>query len=263
MIPLVDIHCHLLAGLDDGPRTQEDALAMCRIAYQDGVRMAAATAHQNDRWSSVTPDRIRQASVQLAQGLRDAGIPLTVSPCAEVMVHPDILKSWENGLLQSVADRQEYVLLEMPHDLFVDLRAIAKGFCELGVRPILAHPERCWELLREPGTIDGLIDAGCLVQVSSGSVTTPSSRQDERALKSWFKRGVVHLLGSDGHSPRRRPPLMADAYHRITRWAGSRMADRACSTNGTAILQGLPLRIAPPEPRRRRWFSFFGPKQLQ
>ncbi len=61
MIPLIDIHCHLLAGLDDGPATQEEALAMCRLAYAEGTRMAAATAHQNDHWPDVTPERIRLA----------------------------------------------------------------------------------------------------------------------------------------------------------------------------------------------------------
>src|SRR5262249_48566050 len=77
MIPLVDMHCHLLAGLDDGPQRDADALAMCRMAYEDGTRMAAATAHQNDRWPAVTPERIRQATENLARGLREARIGLT------------------------------------------------------------------------------------------------------------------------------------------------------------------------------------------
>ena len=83
MIPLVDMHCHLLAGLDDGPRSDEEAVAMCRMAYDEGVRMVAATAHQNEHWDLVTPDRIRQATHQLAQTLRTAGIPLLVFPCAK------------------------------------------------------------------------------------------------------------------------------------------------------------------------------------
>jgi protein-tyrosine phosphatase len=248
MIPLVDTHCHLLAGLDDGPRTDDEALDMCRLAYAEGTRLASATAHQNERWPSVTPDRIRHAASRLARRLRDAGIPLTIFPCAEIMVFPEVEVSWRNGDLLSVADRRQYLLLEMPHGLFVDLRATVTSLRQAGVRPILAHPERHAELLHEPGPIEQLIRAGCLVQVSSGSVTDPPNRQDGRALKGWLKRGVVHLLGSDGHSPSRRPPRMADAYRQIVRWA-----DRVCSTNGLAILQGLPLRIPEPEPRRARW----------
>jgi protein-tyrosine phosphatase len=257
MIPLVDMHVHLLAGLDDGPRTSEDALAMCRIAYEEGTRLAAATAHQNERWSLVTPERIREAARELAGKLQEAGVPLSVLPCAEVMAQPDLEEAWAGGKLLSVADRGQYVLLEMPHALFVDLRPIIQRLQRVGLRLILAHPERHPELLHEAGRIEELIRAGCLVQVSSGSITDPPTSADARALKSWFRRGCVHLLGSDGHSPRRRAPRLADAYRQVARWTGTAVADRVGSTNGMAVLHGLPLRVAPPEPKRAGWLSRF------
>jgi protein-tyrosine phosphatase len=257
MIPLVDIHCHLLAGLDDGPGSQEEALAMCRLAYRDGVRMAAATAHQNERWAAVSPDNIRQATRQLAALLRDAHVPLTVFPCAEVMVHPAIGLSWQKGELLSVADRGQYLLLEMPHGVCVDLRETIRCFRESGVRPILAHAERSPEMLHDRGRIEGLIRAGCLVQVSSGSIAAPPSSRDRAALRSWLSRGLVHLVGSDGHSLSRRPPKMAEAYNQVRRWAGSAVADRVCSTNGMAVLEGLPIRVPAPVPRRVAWVRRF------
>src|SRR5262245_50374630 len=97
MIPLVDTHCHLLAGLDDGPRTEAEALEMCRLAYADGIRTVIALAHQNERWPAVTPQRIREACGRLAEALRVAGIPLTVYPGAEVMVQPEIESAWRGG----------------------------------------------------------------------------------------------------------------------------------------------------------------------
>ena len=108
-------------------------------------------------------------------------------------------------------------------------------------------------MLHEPGRVEELIRAGCLVQVSSASITEPPSARARRALKSWFKRGIVHLLGSDGHSPTRRPPRIAAAYRQIGRWTGSVAADRIGSTIGMAILQGLPLRIPQPEMKRIAW----------
>src|SRR5437016_3285992 len=108
MLPLVDMHCHLLGGLDDGPRSEEEAGAMCRVAYADGTRLAAATAHQNEDWASVTPARIREATQRLRQRLTAAGIPLAVAPCAEVMVHPELEESWARGELLSVGDRGQY-----------------------------------------------------------------------------------------------------------------------------------------------------------
>jgi protein-tyrosine phosphatase len=257
MLPLVDVHCHLLAGLDDGPRSWDDALAMCRTAHAEGTRMVAATAHQNETYPDVTPDRIRESAKRLAELLREAGVELATFPTAEVMAHLDAEASWDAGKLLSVADRGQYLLLEMPHRLFVDLRPTVEALRRRGVRLVLAHPERHPEWLHEPGAIEGMIRAGCLVQVSSGSVTDPPSAADGRALKGWFRRGCVHLLGSDGHSPRRRPPLLAAAYRQVCRWAGSAVADRVASTNGVAVLSGLPLRVPEPVAPRAGWFPKF------
>jgi protein-tyrosine phosphatase len=257
VIPLVDIHCHLLAGVDDGPRTEEEALEMCRLAYADGIRTAAATAHQSESWPQVTPTRIREATRRLAESLRRAELPLTVFPVGEVMVHPDLQRSWQSGALLSIADRRKYLLMELPHNLFVDLGQLVRDLIRAGVRPILAHAEREPVLLHERGPLEALVAAGCLIQVNSDSVSRPGNARDQRALKAWFRRGLVHAIGSDAHSPSSRPPRMAEAYQRIVSWAGTKVADQVCSTNAMAILYGLPLHIAPPRPRRRAWFFRF------
>jgi protein-tyrosine phosphatase len=257
MIPLVDLHCHLLAGLDDGPRTAEEALAMCRLAYAEGTRMACATAHQNERWRAATPDGIREAARRLADRLRATALPLTVFPGAEVMAHPELDAHWREGRLLSVADQGRYLLVEMPPGPVVDLRSLTARLARAGVNLILAHPERHDELLEDPRPVEDLVRTGCLVQVCAQSLTDPAGRSQFRALKSWVQRGLVHLLGSDGHSPTRRPPRLAGAYRQVVRWVGAPAADRIGSTNGLAVLQGLPVRVPPPEPRSRRWFARF------
>lgn len=256
MLPLADLHVHLLAGLDDGPKMAAEALAMCRAMAAEGVRHAAALAHQNPRYPDNTPDRLRAAAAELAAALKAERIPLAVAATAEVMAHPDLLDNWRRGDYLSVGDRGQYVLIEMPDHRFVDLRPTARKLRELGVRPILAHPEAHPELLHEPGAIEELIGLGCLVQVSADSLTSPPSRSDAAALKDWVRRGVAHLLGSDGHSMTHRPPRLAAAYHQIARWAGPGAADRIGSIFGSAVLHGLPLRIPPPLPRARRWWAF-------
>lgn len=257
MVPLADLHVHLLAGLDDGPRTAADAVAMARAMAAQGVRHAAALAHQNERYPDVTPARIREAARLLAEALRAERIELAVYPTAEVMLRPELEDLWQRGELMSVADRGRFVLLELPHDTFVDVAALARRLVAAGVRPILAHPERVPELLHERGAIDRLIAAGCLVQVSGKSITDPADRAAERAVRAWVKRGVVHLLGSDGHSPNRRPPNLAAAVDRVRRWAGAAVADRVGGVLGTAVLHDLPVRVPPPEPESRRWWAWW------
>ena len=100
--------------------------------------------------------------------------------------------------------------------------------------------------LHEAGLIEALIEAGGLVQVSSASITDPRSPADWSALESWFRRGIVHFLGSDGHSPKRRAPHLAAAFRRVTRWTGPGHADRIGSTNGLAVAHGLPLKVPRP-----------------
>src|SRR4051794_26116872 len=139
MIPLADTHCHLLAGLDDGPRNDEEALAMCRMACEEGITVSTALAHQNEHYADNTPERIRAAAQKLQQMLRAERIPLTVFASAEVMVNPEIETQWKEGKLLTLADRRQYLLVEMPHGLFVDLRQIAFSLREDRVRVLLAH----------------------------------------------------------------------------------------------------------------------------
>jgi protein-tyrosine phosphatase len=256
MPPLVDIHVHLLAGMDDGPKTADDALAMCRMMVEQGIRHAAAGAHQNDDYRDNSPEKIRAAAAALAEQLQSNQVPLAVRPCAEVMISTETLQQLDRGELMTVGDTGRYLLVEMPHGLCVEMNWLVQELDDRNIRPILGHAERCLEVLHEPGRAEALIQAGCLLQVSSGSITEPPSREDAIAIKSWFKRRMVHVLGSDGHNVRRRPPLMAAAYQQIVKWVGDAEAERIGSTNGIAILHGRPIQAPVPLPPPSRWFSW-------
>jgi protein-tyrosine phosphatase len=205
----------------------------------------------------VTAARVRSGTAGLVARLREIDLPLSVYPSAEIMVRPDLDDACGRGELMTIADREAYVLIEFPAGQFFDLRDMVRRLLKIGVRPILAHPERHAELLHGSGAIEALIRAGCLVQVSADSITASSHVRDSRAIKHWIQRGIVHFIGSDGHSPRHRAPRMSAAYRQIASWAGTIVADRVCSLHGLAILEGRPLRFAPPPMPKKRWFSLF------
>src|SRR5690242_15986870 len=227
MLPLADTHVHLLAGLDDGPRDADEALAMCRMLAAEGCRTATALAHQNPSWPDNTADHLKAAAAKLTAQLKEHKVPLTVYPTGEVMLSPDLVAQWKAGTLLSFGGFGKFLLVEMPHGLFVDVRPFAAELRPLGVRLVIAHAERYPELLHDPEATERLIAAGCLIQVTASELAEPASSADERALKDWARRGVIHLLGSDGHRLGGREPRMQGGYEALARWAGRSAADRA------------------------------------
>lgn len=255
MIPLADTHVHLLAGLDDGPPTQDVALAMCRMLMDEGARHATALAHQNDDYPTNTPNRLRTAAAALAEELAVRRLPLSVYPTAEVMLSPTTVEDWKDGRLLSVGDRGQWLLVEMPHRAFLDAVPVAAALRPLGVRLIIAHAERYPELLDDPGLTARWIAAGCLIQVTARALAQPWDPATERALKVWAEGGFVHLIGSDGHGIDRRRPVLYEGFRRLVKWVGPAAADRIAGLWGVAVLQGLPVNVPPPNPPTRSWFT--------
>lgn len=252
---LADTHVHLLAGLDDGPASADEAAAMAKMLVAEGVRFAAALAHQNPDYPENTAAGLRLAAAALAQRLAADRTPLAVCASGEVMLGPDLLADWHAGRLLTLGDHGKFLLVEMPHGLFLDARGLAAQFAGLGVRLVIAHAERYPELLHEPGTVEALVAAGCLVQVTARELAEPPTAAAERALRDWARRGVVHLVGSDGHNLSHREPRLKAGVEALARMAGRAAADRAASIWGPAVLQGLSVKVPPPLPKPRSWFA--------
>jgi protein-tyrosine phosphatase len=255
MTPLADTHVHLLAGLDDGPESADEAMAMCRMLVAEGARHATALAHQNSVYPENTRDHLVSSAAELAKVIAAAKLPLSVYPTGEVMLSPNTIDEWHAGRLLSIGDRKQWLLVEMPHGLFVDALPLAAQLQPLGVRLVIAHAERYPELLEDPALTAKWIAAGCLIQVTASSLAEPEDAWNEKALKRWVRGGFVHLLGSDGHGIDRRRPVLAEGFQRLVDWAGNRTAERIAGHLGIAVLQGLPVTVPPPQPPSRSWFT--------
>ena len=253
--PLADTHVHLLAGLDDGPPTEDVAVAMCRMLVAEGVGHATALAHQNTGYPDNLPECMTGVAASLAATLADQRIPLSVYPTGEVMLAPTTAEEWAAGKLLSFGDKRQWLLVEMPHGLFVDVLPLVEAFRPLGVRLVIAHAERYPELLDDRGLAARWIAAGCLIQVTARMIADPWDAEMDAGLKAWATGGFIHVLGSDGHSLDRRTPEMADGYRRLSGWVGNAAAERIGSVWGIGLLQGLPVNVPPPSPPRRGWFT--------
>lgn len=254
MIPLADTHVHLLAGLDDGPATPDEALAMCRALVSEGVRHATALAHQNYGYPNNTAGRLCAAATELTSLLSQKKIPLAVHPTGEIMLSPSTLDDWRAGRLLSIGDHRKHLLVEMPHSGFVDVLPLAEALRPEGVRLVIAHAERYEPLLDDLALAQRWIEAGCLLQVTASAVADPWDGL-ELVLKGWAKGGFIHLLGSDGHGVDRRRPKLAAGFRRLKKWVGASHAARIGGEWGRAVLEGREVSPPAPRPDGRSWFS--------
>lgn len=252
---LADTHVHLLAGLDDGPPTEDVAVAMCRMLVTEGAAHATALAHQNPDYPDNTPERMLAVAAALEAKLAAKKVPLAVYPTGEVMLSPTTAADWRAGKLLSVGNRGQFLLVEMPHGDFVDVMPILDDLRPLGVRLVIAHAERYPELLHDPELAAQWIAAGCLLQVTARAVSDPWHDDMDRGIRAWAEGGFIHLLGSDGHGIDRRQPLLAAGYRALAKLAGRAAARRIGTEWGLAVLRGEPVAVPPPHPPTRRWFT--------
>ncbi|MEM7313714.1 MAG: CpsB/CapC family capsule biosynthesis tyrosine phosphatase [Planctomycetota bacterium] len=257
--PFVDIHCHLVPGIDDGAKTWDDTLAMARMAVEDGTRTIIVTPHQLGNFSHNDGDLIRQRTAQVQQVLNDHKIPLQVLPGGDVRIEDGMVRKIGEGSVMSLGDHRLHVLLELPHELYFPIEPVLAKLETAGMQGILSHPERNAGILTNPGLLPGLVDQGCLMQVTCGSLVGTFGPASQRLAESMLNDGLVHFLASDGHSPKSRRPRMGRAYRRATELAGSAIADEICCHNPALVAAGRyvePGRRQVAQPRGlSRWFG--------
>ena len=157
---MIDIHCHLIPSIDDGPSSSRQSLEMARMAVADGTSTIIATPHQLGNYRQNTGERIRDSADQLSQQIADANIPLHVLPGGDVRIEPDLVAKLRDGDVLSLADHGKHVLLELPHELYFPLSALLEQLRNIGMTGILSHPERNQGILANPRLVAGLVDDG-------------------------------------------------------------------------------------------------------
>lgn len=244
-MPFVDIHCHMLPGLDDGAVNLGVSLAMAEMAVDDGVRTVVVTPHQLGSYSQNRGETIRAYAARFQRELTQRGIPLRVLPGADVRIEPDMISGLRSGEVVSLADLGRHVLLELPHELYVPLEGLLRGLEAAGVVGVLSHPERNQGILREPRVVEQLVDAGCLMQVTAGSLVG-SFGPEIQAFAEWLvQEGLVHFLATDAHGINSRRPIMSRAYYRAVELVGPARAKEMCCSHPAAVAEGGEVRSGP------------------
>ncbi len=224
---MIDLHCHLLPGVDDGAQTLEQALALARLSVADGIEHAVLTPHiypgryDNDLASLQAPFQYFSAA------LIDADIPLTISLAAEVHCTPELLQMIPQQQIPFIGEYrgESVLLLEFPPaQIPVGGDKLVTWLRNQQVLPLIAHPERNKSVLRDINVIESFVELGCLLQVTAGSLVGGFGPACQRVAEELLRRGWVSVLATDAHNSRHRPPRMTAGYQAASDIVGPQAA---------------------------------------
>ncbi len=255
--PFVDIHCHLLPCLDDGAESVDEAMAMAEMAVADGLTTIVATPHQLGNHPENTAERIRRAVSEFQRRLDAGGVPLRVLPGADVRIDADLVGKIRSDTVMTLADRGRHVLLELPHDVYVPLDRMLADLSSTGLVGILSHPERNRGLLNEPRLVRPLVERGCLLQVTAGSLTGAFGGHVKRFAESLVRQGLVHFVSTDAHGTKVRRPVLSAAFDEVARLAGEKAATDLCCRHPAAVAAGGDVPSGRRQIKKFAWSSKF------
>lgn len=235
---MIDLHCHILPAIDDGAADLDTALAMCRLAAQDGCTAMVATPHlRHELWQNADRDLIEQLFHQV-RSLTDGLIEVFLG--GEIAVNSESaheMSSLPDGDLIPLASSR-YLLLEFhPRGMGPDPEELIHELIVGGWWPVIAHPERIAWLANDPAYLAALLEQGALSQITATSLTQDAGRFTSDAATHMLDAGMVHFVASDAHDTARRPPGLSRAYRLIAGAHGEALARKLLITNPRAVLE--------------------------
>jgi protein-tyrosine phosphatase len=256
----VDLHCHCLPGLDDGPATAQEAVLLCRALAEDGFTTVVATPHQLGRYDRRNAGTVVRAAVEaLNATLAAEDVPLKVVPGADVRLDERIIPLLDAGDVLTVGGGS-HLLLELPHETYIEPLGMIRLLAARGLRAVITHPERHEAVRRRPELVLPWLTAGALLQVTAGSLLGAFGRGAEDAAWRWLAAGSATIVATDSHDTHRRPPCMTRAIAEVERRLGAEVARAACVDNPLRALRARPQHATGPAaagatPKRRAWGS--------
>lgn len=257
---MIDLHSHILPGVDDGSADLAMSLEMARLAVADGTRVLACTPHITPGIYDNTAEDIRRRVTELQSALDASGIDLKLVAAADIHIAPDLVQKLSDGVLPRVGN-SDYFLFEPAHHVVQPgMVRLCKNLLEHGYRPILTHPERLTWIEDHYDLVTELDEAGLAVQLTAASVTGRFGRRALYWSERMLNEGRVDIIASDAHDPVNRPPGMSRAFDKIALRSGEQVARRMTWDNPKAILlnQALPDKQRQPLPAEPRRKGFLG-----
>ncbi len=254
---MIDLHNHILPGIDDGSKDLEQSLAMARLAIADGIHTLTATPHHLNGIYSNPAEAIRQRVRSFNLILRRENIALTVLPGSELHLVPEVVEQLHAGLALTIADQGKAALIELPvHTVPLGTETLLEDMLAMDIQPLIAHPERNGELGRHPERLARWVDMGCVAQITGQSCSGRFGPEIRRISETMVRMGLIHVLASDAHRDQRRIPELSSGRAEVERWVGAESARLMTEDHPLELIQGRYLdsdAMRELLPKARRW----------
>lgn len=242
---MIDLHCHLLPGIDDGAPDLETALEMARIAVADGITIIACTPHiYPGLYDNNGPDILRRVA-DLQEILHQAGIPLTLVAGCDAHLTPTMVAELDRGHIPTLAGTR-YFLFEPPHHVAPPrLEESVAATITAGYLPIVTHPERLSWIESHYEIMTRLATGGAWMQLTAGAITGRFGKRPQYWAERMLDEGLVHIVATDAHNLRNRKPQMAEAVQRVAERLGEQAATDMVLTRPRLVLENADPSRAP------------------
>ena len=243
---MIDLHSHILPGLDDGASTWEDSLQMARMAVEDGIRTIVATPHlyksrRAERGKINLKAEVLAKISEFKERLAAEDIDLEILPGCDFPLNFESLQLLDDDQVYTINDGKRYLLLEFPD---AALPPASEDICfrlqSKGITPIITHPERHFIFSEMPKKLQRLLDLGCLAQVTASSLTGGFGRAVARVAREMMRQGYFQIMATDAHGTRGRPPLLRQALEKASSIVGKERALAMVTSIPEKIIRGEP-----------------------
>jgi len=246
---MIDIHSHILPGVDDGARNLEDSILMAKLAVQEGIHQIIATPHHMNGSFNNRKSDIIQKVMELNEVFSEKGIPLEVFPGQELRIYGEIIEDFNNNEILTLNNADTHLLIEFsPSHVPRYAEKLLYDIQMKGITPIIVHPERNRELVENPMMLYEFVKKGALTQVTAGSIAGKLGKNVQKFTMQLMEANLTHFVASDAHNVNSRPFYISKAMGIIQDEFGADMAElfqynAQQLMNNKAIHKEIPARI--------------------
>lgn len=257
---MIDIHTHIIPGVDDGSKTIEESIRIIKNAVSDGVKTIVAAPHVFEIQNNINLRKIHDTFDLLQKRLISEDIKIKIILAAELSISPDLPKVIKSNKELTINSKNRYILMELPmQEIPSFTEQIIFDLLVENIIPIITHPERYFDIWKDPNKLFKLVQKGALTHVNTGSLMGKYGKKSLNTAKILLSHNLIHMIGSDVHSSSNGYYPLSKGVNEVAKIVGLERAEKMATSIPEKVVNGERIDVIPPKPIEKGIFSkFFG-----